>query len=202
MVNMLWASSLFAAEPPPSFELILQQQIIAEVQRLARQENLEEALAHGDRFRAEVLDGVELQYELALMVNRSGALEDAVKRYSQLLKQDPTHIASLYDRGEIQLILGEYDAAELDLRQLEKLKPDVWVVHFRLAELAGHQKKPDVFEQQILEALRDGFSLSLLAESGKHWHNWANDPSLGLVLKQIFLLYGSETQWSELQHSY
>ena len=100
------------------------------------------------------------------------------------------------------MLLGRYDAAESDLRQLEVLKPDVWVVHFRLAELAGHQSKTEVFEQQILEALRDGFSLSLLAESGQHWHNWANDPSLGLVLKQIFLLYGSEEKWLQLQQSY
>ena len=73
------------------------------------------------------------------MINRSGDLEAATKRYSQLLIQDPTHIASLIDRGEIHLLLGQYDAAELDLRQLVDLKPDAWVVHFRLAELAGHQ---------------------------------------------------------------
>ena len=195
-------ATVFAAEPPPSLELSLQQQVIAEVHHIERSQDLPAALAYGDRFRQKVLDGIQIQYELALMVNRSGDLKAASTRYSQLLNQDPNHIASLYDRGEIHLLLGRYDAAESDLRQLEVLKPDVWVVHFRLAELAGHQSKTEVFEQQILEALRDGFSLSLLAESGQHWHNWANDPSLGLVLKQIFLLYGSEEKWLQLQQSY
>ena len=40
------------------------------------------------------------------------------------------------------------------------MKPDAWVVHFRLAELAGHQQKADVFEQQILEALEMVFSIT------------------------------------------
>lgn len=202
MIGVPLLAFSLAAEPPPSFVLSLQQQIIAEIQNIERTQGLDLALAHGDEFRQLVFDGVDVQYELALMINRSGDLEAATKRYSQLLIQNPTHIASLYDRGEIHLLLGQYDAAELDLRQLVDLKPDAWVVHFRLAELAGHQQKADVFEQQILEALRDGFSLSLLAESGQHWHNWANDPSLGLVLKQIFLLYGSEEKWLQLQQSY
>lgn len=198
---MLICSGVFASVPE-AFELSLQQKVIAEIQLLERTDGLEAALDYGDRFRSEVLNGVELQYELALMLNRAGQLEAAADRYSQLLIQDSEHIASLYDRGEIRLILGQYAEAESDLHQLEKLKPDVWVVHFRLAELAGHQKRADLFEEQIIEALRDGFSLSLLAESGEHWHNWAKDPSLGLVLKQIFLLYGSETQWLQLQQSF
>ena len=198
---MLFCSVVFASVPE-AFELSLQQKVIAEIQLLERTDGLEAALDYGDRFRSEVLNGVELQYELALMLNRAGQLEAAADRYSQLLIQDSEHIASLYDRGEIRLILGQYAEAESDLHQLEKLKPDVWVVHFRLAELAGHQKRADLFEEQIIEALRDGFSLSLLAESGEHWHNWAKDPSLGLVLKQIFLLYGSETQWLQLQQSF
>lgn len=189
-----------AARPPDPFPLALQQQVLTVVAQKNRASGLDAALEYGDAFRQSVFNGVELQYELALMLNRAGHLDKALARYSELLEQDSKHIPSLYDRGEILLIQGRYTEAETDLRQLEVLKPDVWVVHFRLAEVAAYQANASAFEQQILEALRDGFSLSLLAESGEHWHNWANDPSLGLILKQLFLLYGSEAQWLQLQH--
>ena len=65
-------ATVFAAEPPPSLELSLQQQIIAEVHHIERSQDLTAALAYGDRFRQKVLDGIQIQYELALMVNRSG----------------------------------------------------------------------------------------------------------------------------------
>ena len=199
MFFLLSLLSAKAAQPPESFNLALQHHVVDIVMQKNKAHGLSDALAYGDAFRESVTDGLEVQYELALMLNRSGDLDAALERYTALLETHPKHVPSLYDRGEILLIQGLFDAAELDLRQLEELKPDVWVVHFRLAEVAAYQANASAFEQQILEALRDGFSLSMLAESGEHWHNWANDPSLGLVLKQLFLLYGSEEQWLQLQ---
>lgn len=199
MLSLVPLLSVEAAQPPDSFKTALQHHAVDVVLQKNKEQGLSAALAHGDAFRENVTDGPEIQYELALMLNRAGELNAAIERYTALLEGNPKHIPSLYDRGEILLLQGRFESAEFDLRQLVDLKPDVWVVHFRLAEVAAYQSDASAFEQQILEALRDGFSLSMLAESGEHWHNWANDPSLGLVLKQLFLLYGSESQWLQLQ---
>jgi tetratricopeptide (TPR) repeat protein len=199
MPLLLFCGVSAAALLPIDFQEELQAHTASKVSHLRTEKGIEMAVQFGDAFRKEVFNGVSIQYELALILNQNGDLDKAYDRYTEILAGDPDHVPSLYDRGEILLLQGEYEAASVDLRKLLSLRPEEWVVHFRLAEIAGYQEDPSQMEYHILKALRHGFLLSSLVESGQHWHTWSKHPTLGLILKQIFLLYGSESLWLQLQ---
>ena len=103
---------------------------------------------------------------------------------------------ALYDRAELYMLSGELEKAKLDLNKA--LTTNHWVVHFRLAEIAGREKDQETLEKKLIEAIQYGFSLQNLFQWGPHWKKWAKDPILGRVLRRVIFLYGSEDIWQAL----
>lgn len=152
----------------------------------------EDAIAFARAFQRTVTRDGDVAYEIAFAYNRMAKLEDALDAYGDVLELDPGNAAALYDRGEIRLALGRDALALADLEAAARLRPDHWVVYFRLAELAGKRGDPSAFEEHLTDALRHGFDLRTLIKDPT-WRGWFRDPTLGPVLQKLVTVYGDET---------
>lgn len=152
----------------------------------------EDAIDFARSFQRSVTPAADVAYEIAFALNRMAKLEDAVDAYGDVLELNPEHAAALYDRGEILLALGRDEEALHDLEAVARLRPDHWVVHFRLAELAGKRGDSLAFEEHLTDALRQGFDLRTLLKDPT-WRGWFQDPKLGPILKKLVTVYGDET---------
>jgi tetratricopeptide (TPR) repeat protein len=181
-----------ASRPPPDYRNELHRSAAAQIEVLAARSQIEEALDFGKRFTRRVEPAPIVLYEIALLHNRLGQFDEAMTGYGRVLELDSEHAAARYDRGELLLEQGQIDRAQADLEVAARLAPEHWVVHFRLAELAGARGDANALEAHLVDAIRHGFSLETLAQSPS-WRSWIGDPVLGTVINRVILIYGDES---------
>ncbi len=188
---LLWGGPALAAREPPDYRAELVRAAAARAEALNAEGLYPEAVDFARRFQAGVEPAADVAYEAAYALNRMAKLEDALDAYTQTLALNPDHAAARYDRGELLLALGRPGEAREDLLAAARLRPDHWAAHFRLAELAGHDRDVAAFEEHLMAALRNGFDLrTLLADPT--WTSWISDPGLGPVLQKLIIVYGDE----------
>ena len=107
-------------------------------------------------------------------------------------------VAFWTNRSEILLALGRYDDAEKDLRVAEKNVKKHWVIHLRLAEVAGYKKNKKDLDKELRKAIQLGFNIEQISKLGKHWSQWARDKNLERTIRQIISQYGNEEIWLQL----
>lgn len=178
---------------------VLASQTAGQIAKLSQQGLLDKALLLGRSFESELFPSSLVLYEMALAANRAGQLDQALKLYNELLTKDPHMPEALYDRGEILLARGEWEQAQADLKAVLDLRPDHWVIHFRLAEVAGQKGDALELEARLIQALKFGFSLQTLLKSGEHWLRWSQDPVLSRPIRRVITMYGDEEIWRLLQ---
>ena len=195
MVFFLFTMVVWAGRPPTDYRDILIEKTIAQIDRKNQEQSLAEALAYGSDFSTSVFESAIVFYEMGLACNRKDKTKEAITYYNKALKIQPDMMEALYDRAELYMLRGDLQMAKKDLQRA--LKTNHWIVHFRLAEIAGREKDTDTLELQLIEAIRYGFPLNSLFQFGDHWQNWAKDPTLGRVLRRVIFLYGSEDLWQD-----
>ncbi|MEL6346064.1 MAG: tetratricopeptide repeat protein [Myxococcota bacterium] len=198
MIIGLWIGAAVAEVPPLDYHTELHQAASGQVQALAARNQIDEALDFGDRFLRHVAPAAVVHYEMGLIHNLSGQEEQALQRYDQAIELDPDLAAARYDRGELLLKMGDVERATADLEAAARLAPEHWVVHFRLAELAGQRADADALEDHLIEAIRYGFDLQVLLQDPT-WRAWGDHPELGPAITGVIVVYGTDAQLQQLR---
>lgn len=189
---------LLMAQPRLDYKKELEDRALKEILTLMQAGEESKAERYLSRFEEDLFQSAHLHYELALFYNRQGQLDEAMEEYNRSLAVDPHLYSALYDRAEIFLLEGDLEGAQRDLGQLVMDGVEHWVVYFRLAETYALQKEGILFERNLMLAIRYGFSLPMLLESGKQWKDYAKDPVVGEHLRRVIQLYGDEDLWELL----
>ena len=179
----------------------------AQADSLIDQRRFDEALALVSDFRARVTDDPRLLYEEGLIYRHMGELDWSLQRLEASVALDPGLGFAWYDLGEVRLLVGQRPAAqeafENALRGTAE-HPMGWVVPIKLAEMAAQDGAPEAWDQWLREALRRGFTLSLVVENpswAAQWRRYLADDSLGDVLRRLASVYGEEKALERLQQS-
>ncbi len=204
MILMLLSLSPLFAQFLPSYTEELEQRAVLQLSELVEQGSFYKAELLLEYFQSEIGESASLTYEVALLFNRAGRLDDAMLLYTRALQLDPQHRASLYDRAELYLSNEAWELAKQDLLGAITLQPH-WILYLRLAEIAAVQR--DIFEceLQLMRALEYGMQPDKLLEFGKKWHRWSQDPQLASAIKNVLLLdAGAEgvQTWERLQQPF
>jgi len=191
--------AFLSAQPRLDYTVEIEEKALSKMISYISKEEYAKAEHYLNDFEAKLFPSSRLHYELGLQYNTLGKLTSALQHYNQALKIDPHLQPALYDRAEIFLLQKRTKEAQQDLEQLVSENVEHWVIYFRLAEIYAQQQQGSLFEEHILLAIRYGFSLHLLLESGDNWKTYANDPILKEHLYRIIQLYGDESIWESLQ---
>ena len=184
--------------PPPDYRAEVIGKAVRTLEALQATGDLEVVVREGERFQKHVERHPDLAYEVALARNRQGDRAAALEAYDTVIELAPDHAAARYDRGELHLGLGNVDAARTDLLAAARAHPEHWVVHFRLAHLAGLDGDARALEDHLTEALRHGFSFRTIS-ADPTWRSWIRDPALGSVLVRLIVVYDDESIIEELR---
>ena len=136
-------------------------------------------------------------YEIAYAWNRKGDVDQATRWYDRAIEADPRSAPARYDRGELRMLAGDVQGAAEDFTVAAEERPTHWVVHFRLAQVAGRTKDPDAFREHLTDALRHGFDFRTILED-EEWRAYAQDEELGAVLRRLIRAYSDERLWDQL----
>lgn len=198
--GLMFALARAAAPPPPDYRAEVVSQAVRQLEALQAAGELDVVVREGTRFQEHVEPAAAVAYEVALAENRRGDLEAAMRRYDDVLTLDPDHAAARYDRGELHLSNGDDAAARADFLAAAAAHPEHWVVHFRLAHLAGRAGDARGLEDHLTEALRHGFSFRTIS-ADPTWRAWMRDPALGSVIARLIVVYDDESLIEELRGS-
>lgn len=198
--GLMFAAAQAAAPPPPDYRAEVVGQAVRQLEAMQAAGELEGVVREGTRFQEHVEPAADVAYEVALAENRRGDIKAAMRRYDDVLALDPDHAAARYDRGELHLSNGDDDAARADFVAAATAHPDHWVVHFRLAHLAGRAGDARALEDHLTEALRHGFSFRTIT-ADPTWRAWMRDPALGSVIARLIVVYDDESLIEELRGS-
>ncbi|MEC7984053.1 MAG: tetratricopeptide repeat protein [Myxococcota bacterium] len=193
MLFLLLGTAFGYREPVDYIDALVERKV-RDIQIRAAKESLDVAVSEGRDFLQNVVEHPNLYYEIALLYNKEGELNQAIAYYSKALEIRPKLTAALYDRAEIYLVQGKYELAYNDLIQAKDVKH--WVVHLRLAEVAAYRRDIVAMERSLLRSLELGLDLRDLSSLG--WKKWAKDSSLQPSLQRIILLYGGQEIWNHL----
>ena len=197
---MIWCCVLLAlAQPRLNYKREMEERGLAQIEVFLRSDRSREAEQYLQDFEKQLFPSAWLHYEVALQYNVQGRLEEALRHYDRALALEPLMLRALYDRAEIHLLQDQVVKAQQDLLLLVEADVEHWVVYFRLAEIYAEQNKVTLFEEMMLQAIRYGFSMSILLEAKSKWKSYALDPVIGVSLRRIIQLYGDERIWELLQ---
>ena len=197
---IVWCCILWVmAQPQLSYKREMEERGLAQIEMLLSSDRQREAERYLQDFEKELFPSAWLHYEVALQYNIQGKLEQALKHYDRALVLEPLMLRALYDRAEIYLLQGQVSKAQQDLLRLVDADVAHWVVYFRLSEIYAEQSNATHFEEMMLQAIRYGFSMSILLESKTKWKSYALDPVIGVSLRRMIQLYGDEQIWELLQ---
>ncbi len=178
--------------PPPDYLAEVSQRAAATLETMNMQGLHEDAVAWGASFQSHIAKSADVTYEVAFALNAMGKPAEARKQYRRVLKLDPLHAAAWYDLGELYLLDGDFKAARNAFEQATRLRPDHWVGHFRLAEIAGISGDADAFNTHLKDALREGFSFRTVVDDPR-WRTFFTDEELGDVIRRLITVYGDES---------
>jgi hypothetical protein len=187
-----------ASPPPPDYRAEVVGAVTVKLEIMGQNGDLEGVLKEGRRFQKHVQPAAPVAYEMALAANRLGRTGDAIALYDEVTSLAPDHAAAWYDRGELHLSEGDDGDARRDFEAAAKLRPDHWVVHFRLAHLAGRAQDGRAFEEHLTQALRNGFAFQTILDDPT-WRAWASDPVLGPVIVRLIVVYDDESLLERLR---
>jgi tetratricopeptide (TPR) repeat protein len=197
--GIMLATALAAPPPPPDYRAEVVGQAVRHLEALQAAGQLDAVVREGERFQEHVEPHADVAYEVALAENRrSQGGRAAMEAYDAVLDLDPSHAAARYDRGELHLSAGDAEAARADFLAAAEARPDHWVVHFRLAHLAGLAGDARGLEDHLTEALRHGFSFRTIT-ADPTWRGWMRDPALGSVIARLIVVYDDESLIEELR---
>jgi tetratricopeptide (TPR) repeat protein len=150
-----------------------------------------EAIALANRIQRDVRPLAGVAYESGYAHNQLGRVDAALTAYGTAIDLDPKMAAARYDRGEIYISLGRWTDARADFIMVVAEQPNHWAGHFRLAHVAGALGDASGLERHLTEAIRHGFDLTVMAQDPQ-WLGFAQTPALGVVLRKIIVLYGTD----------
>ncbi len=203
----IWTAALspagWAMRPAPDVRAQVEVVLAAAVTHAAAlQETPVESAEAAAAVAARVEDRVgafgAVRYEAALAWNRAGELDRARAAYDDVLDVVPGHAGALYDRGEIALLQGDRPAARRDLEAAAALRPDHWVVYYRLAWLELDEGHTAAGEAQLLAALRHGLDLRMLV-TDPGWQPLLARPEARRAIERLVVVYGSDALLRELE---
>jgi tetratricopeptide (TPR) repeat protein len=191
-------SMLAFSQPRLSYKSEIEDRTLAKIIPILEEGNKALVNKHVQSFEAELFPSARVHYEIALHYNTTNQISDAMHHYNRALEIDSRYKEALYDRAELYLLQQNPEKALQDLETLVSLGVEHWVIFFRLSEIYAEKKNGVLLEQNLLLAIRYGFSLHLLLESGDKWKEYAKDPELSEHLHKTIQLYGDERIWDLL----
>ncbi len=186
-----------ASRPPPDYRAGLHARAAADLEQLNAVGRFDEAIERGKRFDDRVERAAVVAYEIAFAHNRKGEVDEALDWYDRAIEADPRNAPARYDRGELRLLRDDTEGAAEDFGVAAEERPTHWVVHFRLAQVAGLRGDDRAFREHLTEALRHGFDFRTILDDPQ-WRTWAQDEDLGRVLRRLIIAYSDETLWEKL----
>jgi tetratricopeptide (TPR) repeat protein len=144
-------------------------------------------------FQRIVTPSAGLTYLVGLSYRYDGDADQASIWYERAIELDPTYEAAWYDLGELHLIAGRFAAAAQAFEKVSELVPEgdtAWVGPWRRAEVAAHQKQPEVFETWMKTALERGFSFRAI-EGSPPWRGFYADPMMRDSIEKLITVYGT-----------
>ncbi len=106
----------------------------------------------------EGLDTAETRYDLALVVDRTGRLDEAVAEYERALDRNPNHVGALNNLGVALARQGRFAPATRRLERAVAVDPDHADAHVNLGAL--------LLAQGAREPARQAFSMALELDPG------------------------------------
>ncbi len=181
----------WADRPPPDYAQVLVREASARLEALNTQGSHADAVEWGEDFQEQVLHAADLEYEIAYAWNALGERQRARRHYRRAVELEPDHAAAWYDLGELLLVEGALDDAELAFERAAELRPDHWAGAFRLAEVAARRGDAPRFEEQLRLALGAGFSFRVVVGDA-NWLGYYRDPALRDVIRRLVTVYSDE----------
>ena len=114
----------------------------------------DEAIREFERLARENPQDRQARTRLVVAYRAENRSADAAKLLSQALDTNGNDVDALLQRGEMFLDTGEIAAAEADLNQVIRLKPDSGEVHYLLARVHRARGATLRYKQELSEALR------------------------------------------------
>lgn len=164
-------------------------------------EPLEEAIALATSFQQTVTPDARLEYLIGLAHR---GLEDdasAERHLRKAVQMDPERTDAWHDLGELLIDRGAYGPAReafVQVRDRIDRGRNAWIGPFRLAEVAAHQQQPEVFETELREAIRRGFTFNTVLHD-PDWRTFARDPVIGPSVSKLVTVYGTPEQLKTLR---
>lgn len=207
MLTLLVTAAL-AAVPPPDYD-----DALAKVEWYALNQRIEQACPRSQSQAAVLCDG---NRELERVVQRAHAWETTVmedaglaylsglasrylgdpstarQQWERATRLDPAYRAPWYDVGELYLASGELERARSAFTKVLDLTDDptqIWIAHWRLAEVAGMASQTGPFETHLREALRNGFDPRMVGGL-PNWGRFYADARLRPTMESLFTVYG------------
>lgn len=154
-----------------------------------------------DAFAATLFPDGPLAYLGGLAARYAGDAADAERRYRAALSLDPTLVEAWYDLGELLLASGRRDEARQAFTEVSArvtTGPNAWLGPWRLAEVAADGRDPAVFEAELREALRRGFTFRRVAGL-PNWRAYYADPALQPTLRALLTVYADPSVEASLR---
>ena len=200
---LLFLSTSQAEIPLPSYIDDVTSRTWIQVNHRIELGEYKEAIELARRFQRQVTEDAGLEYLIGDAWRRQGEDRKAKKYYLRAVSLDPDLTAAWYDLGEVQLVGGDYEAAKQSFTEVDRLLPAGqrgWLGPWRLAEIAAHQQDPAVFETNMKEAIRRGFSFRTI-EGLPNWQAFYGDPVMRDSIEKMVTVYGEPSTLDTLRPS-
>ena len=165
------------------------------VQKIQYAESSKHAIDLARDFSRTVFPSASLYYEVALSINTAGELDDAIVCYNYALEVDPNHVGALYDLAEIHLLKQSFQKSKQYLLRLAELSTVHWVVHYRLAQIAAHERDVVELKDQLRKAMHHGMPQQILIDDKVQWQTFLDDPEVSLSLEMFLQAIGQTQTW-------
>ena len=93
--------------------------------------------------------------DLGNILARQGRVDEAIERYHQTIRADPTYVQAYFNLGSNLLAQGSFDGAVAALEEAARLSLDVARIHFALGQAYLAQSRID----QAIEAYERALQL-------------------------------------------
>ncbi len=121
---------------------------------LYQQGRRDEATREFERLFKEHPGDRQIRTNLVIAYRTTNRSADANRILETALKKNGKDADALLQRGEIAIERRDYGAAEVDLNQVLKLRPNAPEIHYVLARLNLMRGMPLIYRQELTEALR------------------------------------------------